>query len=47
MDYSAIRLGCILFGIIDLVASTGMSADWIWGPRGQSEFGLEIYGEKV
>ncbi|MBM98359.1 MAG: hypothetical protein CMJ77_04470 [Planctomycetaceae bacterium] len=42
MDYSAIRLGCILFGIIDLVASTGMSADWIWGPRGQSEFGLEM-----
>ena len=42
MDYSAIRLGCILIGVIGLSTSTGMSAEWIWGPRGQSEFGIQM-----
>ena len=42
MAYSAIRLGCILIGIIGLGSSTAMSAEWIWGPRGQSEFGIEM-----
>ena len=42
MDHSAIRIRWILICFLSLGTRYGLSAEWVWGPRSQAEFRIEM-----